>query len=253
LTELSGGARTPPVYIWIRATLDWDDPAVVDRVDAAFRPKLETWNRTFTLSYQQFRSRLRRIAADNLSHVEGVTTTRDWDAIPDGAVVLPVDDDDWFAPDVARALCESHDAAAVAYRWPSTFLEVPTTIGHHVHLARRAVAPWTPPKQFCTTNNYALVKEPAVRALAENHMRAGEALRDAPGVRQLPGRLSVMNRSLASQTTIGHLRPAVTRGHLLRKHRRYARLYGRAQEGMPAWSRPYVRMMRDLMLEIRPR
>jgi hypothetical protein len=81
-------------------------------------PKLAAWDATFTVPYRAFRSELRRIAHLNLSSVEGATCAA-WDAIPDGALVAPVDDDDWFAPDLVTVLGARHDPEAVAYRWPS--------------------------------------------------------------------------------------------------------------------------------------
>ena len=237
----------------MRATVDWDDPdSLAAQLDPAFLPKLAVWDATFTVPYHAFRSELRRIARLNLSHVEGAACS-DWEAIPDGALVVPVDDDDWFAPNLATMLASRHNPDAIAYRWTSTFLEVPTTFGHHVHLARRLVLPGTPAKQFCTTNNYALIKRPGVRLLAANHMRAGEALAGHPQVEQVAARLSLMNRTIASQTTIGHRSPGVTRGHLVRKYRRYRRLYARAGPRMPEWARPYVGLTGALMqrLELR--
>ena len=37
------------VFIWIRATLDWDDPRSRELVDPGFGPKVELWDETFTV------------------------------------------------------------------------------------------------------------------------------------------------------------------------------------------------------------
>jgi len=92
------------IYIWIRKTLDWED-------EAAFRAQLpphliepvELWNDCFKLPFHLFRARLRQIASLNRSRVDGVACAP-WDAIPDGALVVPVDDDDWFAPTLGTCL-----------------------------------------------------------------------------------------------------------------------------------------------------
>ena len=253
-----------PVFIWVRTSIDWSDEAAVPSlVRPDFLPKLELWNATFSLPYGRFRHEVCEIARLNLSRVEGASV-REWDEIPDGALVLPVDDDDWFAPDIVDTLAAHHDADAIAYRWTSSFLEVPTTLGHHMYVARREVMPRLPPKYFCTTNNYAVIKRADAEPIAANHLLATEALRDDPCVRSLDARLSLMNRTLASQTTIssrtttgGRQVPGVdvTRAHLVRKFRRYRKLYARSGGRAPGWSLPYVARMAELMerLELRDR
>ena len=58
---------------------------------------------------------------------------------------------------------------------------------------------------------------------------------------------SVVNRTLASQTTLFHRRPSISRRVVLRKYRRYRRLYrDRAVAGMP-WTAEYVERMAQLM------
>jgi hypothetical protein len=244
---------TATVFVWVRATVPWDDDdGYLEAVDEAFRAKIAVWNRTLTMPYNRFRHRLREIARRNHARIAGAVPAR-WEEIPEGAVVLPVDDDDWFAPEVATALVRARGRAVTAFRWPSVFLEVPTTFGHHVHLVRRALVPRTPPKQYCTTNNYALVKRRGVELVAANHMRAGEQLERDPGTKELPDRLSLMNRTLASQTTLGLRAPELTRGHLVRKYRRYRRLYEGRLRHVPAWARADVEAMAELMEDVRLR
>src|SRR5262249_10505011 len=151
---------------------------------------------------------VRRIAESNLARVENAAVLP-WDEIPDGALVAPVDDDDWFAPDLARALERAYDAQTLGYFWTSSFLEVPIDLGHRLGLLRRTLFPSTPPRWICTTNNYAVVKHRDAKPLLEKHTVASAHFAgvDAGRVRRLDGRLSVMNRTLASQTSLGFLRP----------------------------------------------
>jgi two-component sensor histidine kinase len=72
-------------------------------------------------------------------------------------------------------------------------------------------------------------------------------LADAPGVSRLDRRLSLVNRTLASQTTIGMKSGTVTRKHLLEKHRRYLSLYRTPSRTVPSWALPYVELMGALM------
>ena len=239
----------------MRATLDWDDEdAFRAHVKTSFRPKVAVWNATFTMPYHLFRHEVREIARLNLSRVENAVCCS-WEEIPDGGLVLPVDDDDWFAPDVAAVMEAHYDARAIGYRWTSSFLEVPINLGHRADLFRRRLFPWMPSKWFCATNNYAVVKRDGADLLARSHMGAshyftGEA---AGQVKKIDQRLSLMNRTLASQTTMGHRRPNVTRSQLVSKLERYQRLYREADLRGLDWSRPYVAMMAELTSRVHVR
>ncbi len=240
------------IYIWVRATVDWEDEeAFLAQVRPEFEPRLEIWNATFTIHYHLFRHRVRRIAQLNLSRVVDAVCAG-WDEIPDGALVLPVDDDDWFSPNVGGVLEGALDPRATGYYWPSSWIEVPTHLGHRVHLIRRRILPWAPPKFICTTNNYAMVKGPGIEPLLRSHVRASEWFRSAEAgvVKRLEERLSIANRTLGSQTSLRHARPQIARSELLRKFRRYKKLYDRLKPHEPAWCQPYVAMMSELMGEL---
>ena len=78
-----------------------------------------------------------------------------WEEIPEGALVLPCDDDDWFRPDVAAVLERWLRPGVTGVRWTSSFLEVPTSWRHQLGIWRRRVQ-GPRPMFLCTTNNYAL-------------------------------------------------------------------------------------------------
>jgi hypothetical protein len=240
------------LYLWIRATASWsDERAFRAQLDPAFASKVEVWNDTFDVPYHRFRDQVRQIARLNLSRVEHAKVSS-WEEIPDGALVAPVDDDDWFAPDLARALEGAHDPQAIGYLWPSSFLEVPIDFGHRVFLLRRALFPSTPPRWLCSTNSYAAVKRPDTELVLRKHTVASERFGSEPlRVRRIDRRLSIMNRTLASQTSLGFLRPTIRRSELLRKARRYRALYAAPVGPELAWCRPYVRMMAELMQRLR--
>ena len=242
------------IYLWVRKTTDWGDEATVRRqLDPAFAPKVDVWNATFTIPYHGFRERIKRIAQLNLSRVANARQAS-LDDVPDGAVVVPVDDDDWLAPDLGTVI-EAEGAGAALCLWDRTFLELPPTAfvcaGRFVlyTLPGRPRRTWT-----CSTNNYAAVKDEARLPLIRNHMLASRYVdTGGPRVKRLPGRLSVMNRTLASQTSLGWKRPRVRRAELVRGFHRYRRLYPRWDPEGVEWCRPYLRMMEDLMHELRLR
>ncbi len=143
------------VYIWVRRTVDWDDgEAFLAQAKPSFLPKIEVWNETFAMPYKVFRHQVREIARLNLSRVENAVCCA-WEEIPNGALVLPVDDDDWFAPDIAAVLGRHYSPDAIGYRWTSTCLGPPMRLGLAGGLRRR-LAPWTLPDWVCSTNNYTL-------------------------------------------------------------------------------------------------
>jgi hypothetical protein len=113
-------------------------------------------------------------------------------------------------------------------RWRSSFLEVPINARQQLGTWRERVH--TPqPLYLCTTNNYALFASEASRDLLLRHVRASRWVAAQPNgsVPFLPERLSLMNRTLASQTSLGHLGRSIGRRRLLRKLSRYRRLYER--------------------------
>lgn len=247
------------IYVWVRATLDWaDEDAFWSQVDAMprLRPRVEVWNATLNMPFHLFRHRVREIAVTNHSRIHEAAVREDWDEIPDGARVVPTDDDDWFSPELARSL-ERTWGDAPGVHWNPLWLGVPADFAHWRYAARRALLPFTPPHWTCDTNNYALVKRPGTRIVAESHPDANEHFNGAwhADVRRVSGRLSINNRTLASQTS---LRRTMRRGEidgprLLERLRAYKRLYrGWRLQRVPGWSRPYVAMMAELMAEIEP-
>jgi hypothetical protein len=246
------------IYIWVRATVPWEDERRArSEVRPDLRQRLDLWNATFDITYQRFRQRVRQIAELNHSRVEGAIRA-EWDQIPEGAPVLPVDDDDWFAPDAARRLEAELVSTARGYLWNSRWIEVPISAGHRLYLLRRRLLPRTRPKWICTTNNYAMLKEPEARDILGNHITASRwfepRLRPGGGadVKRFAGELGIANRTLASMTSlrVHHPRHRFGRAELIRKFRRYKRLYPEVEAAERDWSSPYVRMMAELMDEL---
>ena len=239
------------IHIVVRRTVDWGDEAAFNaQIPENMRAGVALWNETFVMPYHLFRRELRRIAACNLSRVEGARCVPR-EAVPEGALAVPVDDDDWFAPGLARVIETSLGGGHSGCYWPSRFLELPISFGHRLGLIRRALFPGTPPRWLCTTNNYAVRMAPDTAPLINGHIQATRwFLANPSAVLAIGQPLSLMNRTLASIT---QLRSRPSRALLLRKHRGYQRLYTKPAPPDLAWCEPYLAMMRDLTAELRPR
>ena len=105
----------PDIYVCVRPTIDWQDEAAVEaQLFPEFRPKRAVWDATLSIPYHFFRHRLMEIAEQNLARIRDVTVAP-IEQVPEGAIVVPVDDDDWFAPDLASHLAEAYDPAIRGY------------------------------------------------------------------------------------------------------------------------------------------
>jgi hypothetical protein len=168
--------------------------------------------------------------------------------------VLPTDDDDWFAPDVAIAIEGQRDPAAIGYHWIPAFVEVPMHFGNRLGPIRRRAFPWTAPKFPFSTNTYAVEKSQETHALLGDHGDASGWSIAETRMKRIGRRLSVQNRTLASQTSLGQGRlPPISRRQLERKFRRYRELYREAVQPELAWCAPYLATMAELMDELRLR
>ena len=111
------------LHICVRRTLPWhDEAAVAATLAPLMRPRVELWNATFNLSYAAFRHRLNLIARENWSRIEHARLTP-LGEIPPGALVVPVDDDDWFSPELGRRLLAERKPSLHGYHWNRYILE----------------------------------------------------------------------------------------------------------------------------------
>ena len=241
------------IYLWVRETTEWDNEAVVlKQLRNNFRPKVDVWNDVFRTPYHIFRHRIKQIAQLNLSRVENAVcaTMRD---IPDGAVVVPVDDDDWLSPQLGNVLEAERQQGKSGYYWRRAFLELPPTLiiklGRFVlyDCADRKRKVWT-----CSTNNYALVKCDKFLPLLKSHEEASAYFDgEKENLRWIDKHLSIMNRTLASQTSLAWKKPRISKRELIRKFHRYKGVYSGIRAEELAWCNPYVSMMADLIGELR--
>ena len=249
--ESAPGAAVWMIHICIRRTLDWrDETLVAARILPEFRAKYDAWNAAFDMPYAAFRHRLKQIAGLSLRRVEGAIQSP-LDEVPPGHVIVPVDDDDWFAPDLAVRLERVLDPGAAGYLWRRALIEPPRLLD-----PLRRVARWLGhPEYTCKTNNYAFVNGPDSARLASSHTWAGTYF-DAhrTSIREIPATLALQNRSLASITALAFGRPSIRRDELATLLGRYRGLYGAWRPTAESvWAKPYVDLMAELMTEIRLR
>ena len=111
--------------------------------------------------------------AGSTSLVSSELLVRPWDEIPEGAVVLPVDDDDWFAPDIVRMLESQSEPDRIGLRWTPSYLEVPVGLRHRLDRLRERHF-GAPPRHLCATNGYAFVKQAGMENIGLNHLAASD-------------------------------------------------------------------------------
>jgi hypothetical protein len=238
----------------VRRTTDWTSEATVRaQLDHGFAALIELWNDTFDMPYFEFRQRLKQIAQANHGRVEGAVAAALKD-VPPGALIAPVDDDDWFSPEMASIVAAHLDARYRGCRWPSRFLEVPPDFAQWRGAWRRRLFPNAPLLWVCTTNNYVIENSPSADSIVRSHMTASKWFEEnGTSVKVLDVPLSLQNRNLASQTTLLFRRGLMTRSKLLRRHRQYRTLYSKALRAFPAWCQPSIASMAELMQTIQIR
>ena len=233
------------IYICVRHTLDWGNKAAVDaELIESFRPKVERWNATFNMPYHEFRRRLKVIAQLSLDRVEGAQRGS-VETAPPGALLVPVDDDDWFSPDLANRLREEFDPSISCYYWMRHILEP----GRHLRRIKGLLKEFVTGEVIFASNNYAIRNVADLARLTGPHMEAHRHFQATPEqVRYLPAALSMHNRNLASQTTLGMGRRILTRDELIERFDRYRTLYAKPylSRGL-RWAAPYVTLMAELM------
>ncbi|HXQ21859.1 MAG TPA: hypothetical protein VN812_09295 [Candidatus Acidoferrales bacterium] len=243
------------MYIVVRRTTDWTNEAAVRaQLPAGFAPLVGLWNDTFDMPYHHFRQQLKQIAQANHAGVKGAMPATLQD-VPPGALIAPVDDDDWFSPEMAKVVADNLDERHRGYRWPSRFLEVPPNFDQWLGAWRRRLFPSTPLRWLCTTNNYVIENIPGVGWIVDSHIQATEwFVQNDALVKVLDVPLSLQNRNLASQTAL-LFRSGVmmTRSKLLRRHRQYRALYARPSRALLAWYGPSIASMAALMQNLRVR
>jgi hypothetical protein len=239
-----------PIHICVRATLDWRDEALVRaKILSRFRAKFDTWNATLTMPYHVYRQRVKEIAELSLARVAGARRSR-FEDVPMGDVVVPVDDDDWFAPDLAVRLAREQTEGITCFLWRQMVIERSKRI-RKTYL-RLAALVGRGDRVICKTNTFAFVNAPERRAFLSPELASTHFLAHPASVRRIPARLAVQNRHLGSQTTLRQRRPTVAPERLVELlAQQQARYRSWRLPSDLQWARPYVDLMSELLHEVR--
>ncbi|MHC4859993.1 MAG: hypothetical protein ACYTDY_07865, partial [Planctomycetota bacterium] len=195
----------------------------------------------------------------NLACVEGARVA-ELDEVPTGALVVPIDDDDWLAPDLCVRLEETFEPGIRGYYWIHNILEPrrtkPALRGWLRERRPRLLGPHVRQRRFtCGTNNYAVAKAEDSPEMIQDHTLASQFFDSNPTlVKRLAQTLSLQNRNLSSQTSLSLRRSTISREQLLAAYHRYRRMYShiRLAEGL-AWASPYIDLVAELTHELRLR
>ena len=195
-------AATLPIRILCRTDIDWASasrelprpagatPAFSSVLESLDRDRiLDTWDSSFALDFPTFRAELAQIAAANRSSVGyarlsvGFDDFASWYRTDEDEMIYPIDDDDYFHPDLAITAPSESDDTAIVF-WP-----------HLVYTYDDNGSPLvsTRPTRNLLTNNWGVRKsflkehfgEGQVRHLLAEHSHAARVLARALGGRRL--------------------------------------------------------------------
>lgn len=235
--------------------MDWNNEKVfLAQLKEKFRPKVETWNNTFDMPYHIFRREIKHIAQLNLSRVENAGLA-DLDEVPQGEIIIPIDDDDWLSPQVANVLTEKIEPEKEGYYWHKDYINRPPTIPIKIFrfllpkVAAKRGGQWP-----CSTNNYAFTNNYNLASSVFTHDGAKYYF-DAYGskMKKIDQHLSIMNRTIASQTSMNPGKQNTSKRLLLKYYYLYTKMYERIQLPNHEWCNPYLSMMSDVMHELKPK
>lgn len=247
-----------PLIIVVRQSMRWDGPEELARqnlygkpvVRLIINPRVQAfWKRYFRLPFHEFRRRVRDIARNNLQAVAGSRLFLSVAAfnqalragqIPPGSLVVPIDDDDWLAPDLGSLL---QPPAGSGLLWQSSRVA-----------CNRPVRDIDKGRPLCRTNNSAITL--GYLAGLPNHDRsmvlayhweAGKRLAGKLGYLPIPG--SVIVRHPASITQLSMLaRRYLNRPRAFRQYLPTIRHRLPIPEGLE-WCRPYYTRLLALYRE----
>jgi len=204
VTPASSAGEAPrlPIRILCRTDVDWESAAgrlprptqaspafvsVLESLDSS--GVLDVWDSTFTLAFGSFRAQLAQIATANRLSIRdarlsvGFDDFSAWYRSDEDEMIYPIDDDDYFHPDLAGTAPRASDETAIVF-WPHLVYTYDDN-GSPTFLTR--------PVRNLLTNNWGVRKsflkehfgEGQARLVLTEHSHAARALARALGGRRL--------------------------------------------------------------------
>lgn len=156
-------------------------------------PYEERWNREFRVTYRDYRHAIQKLADEARSLIPGAVfeNININDNIKTGTFYIPVDDDDFFRPDILEVVRQKTDDKTLFAAWKSvTFKDGLCKIDKE----RKAF-------QFCETNTYGFLAQTHKSGKLYRHNEAEFVFRKAK-VTVIDQPLSVINQTPASFSAI---------------------------------------------------
>ena len=245
------------LYICIRKTTQWADEEIfLEQLQEKFKTSVEAWNQTFDMPYHLFRDKIKMIAQSNLAMVnDSVVTT--FENVPDGGLILPIDDDDWLAPNLVSKIQTELEEGVTGYHWIHDRLSVPrprNTWSRFSRFVAENILGKSSSRYIFQTNNYMFVKGRVPLGAVRFHTRANRYfLKNFDRTKYIHNHLSVWNQTIASKISMGWPRRSISSEMLKKNYYLYKELYDTVELPNHPWSVPYVVRMRELMEELRIR
>ena len=208
-------APPPDVCIFVRSNIDWLNFDY--KVKFGAERQVGFWNDVFKMPYHIFRHRLQQLAERNLNDL-GLPVVKDIKQALTHTVVIPVDDDDWFSPDLNAVVRREFDLTMPVLTWKCHFL---TEDGASIDN-----------RFLCCTNSYAVNTKagtPEVIPCIYDHTFADKTFR--PKYKCVDWKLGATNRTLASAVILRDIKSADELVQRLAKYRQNTQLPGEWFDG----------------------
>ena len=209
------------LVIWERTAINWSsmdmdaffkqENKIFKRYEELLRFCIPVWNETFHLEYPQFRAELQLIANENRGNLPGVDEiirgesdfAQYIDSAADDTIIVPVDDDDWFAPDLVRLKTIFEQGKFRYVIWPQLIIG-PNRKDYMYRVLK------VPEQDIPESNNFAftvgMFKEydyKEIEVILPYHMSLGRKFLTLNKPVHIPGWFSVYCKTVASISFMG--------------------------------------------------
>ncbi len=201
--------RRAPIILGVRSMSDWQvgQNLLTSPWGDGWEKRLQWWDEVFSMPYHTYRFNLQKIAKENWSRIEGldsIVSIRSWQPeLFHDAIIVPIDDDDWLAPQICHVIRNQIQPDTTAISWQADRIECPHC--YAINTCGDA--------NFYITNGYALtpnyrdaVGDEQFKDSLLWHVHAADHAKEHS--RHLASVLGAAPRTWASVTTLGQFNSA---------------------------------------------